>query len=279
MKNILIPTDFSENSWNAIEYALQLYKKTKCNIYLLHVVSSMEYLGDDLSLIPAIDTLEATVMKDAKAQLQTLEKRIGRLPFNTRHNFIPMAVYGLFLETLRSEVSHKGIDIIIMGTKGASGLKKVVLGSNAGDVITKVHCPVLIVPEEAEYQTPKEIAFPTDYNIFYGVTILDTVLEMARLNNSSVRILHVSKKDEILNEGQKKNKELLEAYFEGTPHSFHRLTNNKLESAIQNFVEGRDINMITMVAKHLNFFEQILFKPTVEEISYHTKIPFLVLHE
>lgn len=279
MKNILIPTDFSENSWNAIEYALQLYKKAKCNIYLLHVVSSMEYLGDDLSLIPALDTLEATVMKDAQVQLQTLEKRIGSLPFNTRHNFIPMAVYGLFLDTLRNEVNHKGIDIIVMGTKGASGLKKVVLGSNAGDVITKVHCPVLIVPEDAVYQIPKEIAFPTDYNIFYGVTILDAVLEMAHLNNSSVRILHVSKKDEKLNEGQKKNKELLEAYFEDTPHSFHKLTNKKLESAIQNFVESRDINMITMVAKHLNFFEQILFKPTVEEISYHTKIPFLVLHE
>lgn len=279
MKNIMIPTDFSENSWNAIEYALRLYKKDRCNIYLLHVVSTMEYLGDDLSLVPAISTLEVTMIKDAKVQLQTMEKRIARLPFNTRHNFIPMAVYGLFLETLRNEVKEKGIDVIVMGTKGASGLKKVVLGSNAGDVITKVHCPVLIVPEDAEYHSPKEIAFPTDYNIFYGVTILDTVLEMARINNSSVRILHVSKKDEKLNEGQKRNKELLEAYFEGTPHSFHNLTNNKLDSAIQNFVESRDINMITMVAKHLNFFEQILFKPTVEEISYHTKIPFLVLHE
>src|SRR5690606_36873058 len=131
MKNILIPTDFSENSWNAIEYALQLYKKDRCNIYLLHVVSTMEYLGDDLSLIPAINSLEDTMIKDAKAQLQTLEKRIGRLSFNTKHNFIPMAVYGLFLDTLRSEVNDKEIDMIVMGTKGASGLKKVVLGSNA----------------------------------------------------------------------------------------------------------------------------------------------------
>ncbi|WP_299528057.1 universal stress protein, partial [uncultured Lutibacter sp.] len=37
MKNILLPTDFSENSWNAIKYALELYKKTACNFYLLHV--------------------------------------------------------------------------------------------------------------------------------------------------------------------------------------------------------------------------------------------------
>jgi nucleotide-binding universal stress UspA family protein len=279
MKNILIPTDFSENSWNAIEYALNLYKKTSCNIYLLHVVRVTGYIGDDYGVLPTTETISDVLVKDAKLQLQHLKKRIEKLPLNTKHNFISSTIYGLFINTIRDEVREKKIDIIVMGTKGASGFEEVVLGSNTGDVITKVQCPVLVVPEKAEFHKPREIAIPTDYNIFYSITVLDTILEMAHLYNSSIRILHVSKKNEILNDGQKKNKELLEEYFKGVDHSFHRVTSNKLEEAIDCFVESRAIDMLAMVAKHLNFFQQILFKPSVEQISYHTKTPFLVLHD
>ena len=62
-------------------------------------------------------------------------------------------------------------------------------------------------------------------------------------------------------------------------HSFHRITSKKIETGVQCFVESRDIDMIIMVAKNLSLFQRILFLPTVEEISYHTEIPFLVLHE
>ncbi|WP_245726521.1 hypothetical protein [Pricia antarctica] len=62
-------------------------------------------------------------------------------------------------------------------------------------------------------------------------------------------------------------------------HGFHSLTGTKLETAVQAFTESRDIDMIAMVAKNLNFFQRILFRPEVEKISYHTKVPFLVLHE
>jgi hypothetical protein len=57
------------------------------------------------------------------------------------------------------------------------------------------------------------------------------------------------------------------------------LTNKKVEDAVQHFVESRHVDLIAMVAKNLNYFQQILFHTKVEEISYHTDIPFLVLHE
>ena len=62
-------------------------------------------------------------------------------------------------------------------------------------------------------------------------------------------------------------------------HSFHTITNKKVKSAIQCFVESREIDMMFMVAKNLNFIQQILFDSIVEQISFHTKIPFYVIHE
>ena len=97
--------------------------------------------------------------------------------------------------------------------------------------------------------------------------------------NSSVRILHIAKRDETLTGNQLENKQYLHNYFTEDKHSFHKITNNNIEDGVACFVESRNIDVIIMIAKNLNFFQRILFKPTVEEISYHTKVPFLVLHE
>ena len=82
-----------------------------------------------------------------------------------------------------------------------------------------------------------------------------------------------------MSEEQLKNKDFLQDYLLDVDHNFHSLTGTKLETAVQCFTESRDIAIISMVAKNLNFFQRILFRPAVEEISYHTKVPFLVLHE
>ena len=166
-----------------------------------------------------------------------------------------------------------------MGTKGASGLSEVIVGSNTGDLITQVKCPVLIVPEKAVFSIPKEIAFPTDYNIFYQPNILKSISDFVKMYDSSIRILHITKKDEKLTEFQLENKDFLNDFFLDEKHSFHRVTSKKIENGVQCFVESRNINLIIMIAKNLNLFQRILFKPTVEEISYHIEIPFLVLHE
>lgn len=280
MKNILIPTDFSDNSWNAIEYALKLYKKTRCSFHLLHVSNINTFIGGEIPTIPTSSViLEKDIKVDVKESLQTLVKKIDSISINIKHSFITHAEYGFLIDAIKDKVAKNKIDLIIMGTKGASGIKEVIIGSNTGDVITRVKCPVLVVPEKAVYIKPREIAFPTDYNMFYSSKILDTLLNVARIHESSIRIVHIKKREEKLTEEQETNKGILHDYFKDHDHSFHSITCNRLESALQDFTESRNIDMISMVAKNLNFFQQLLFKPTVEDISYHIKLPFLVLHE
>ncbi len=279
MKNILLPTDFSKNSWNAIQYALAFFKKSSCNFYLLHVTSISNYAGGESPIIPTSNTIEKTLLKHAKLELQKLVQKIKKLQISSNHNFITLSSYDYFIDAVRNHISEKNIDLIVMGTKGATGLKEAIIGSNTGDLITKVKCPVLVVPEKAVYHTLKEIAFPTDYNLFYQAKILDGISDLVKAHDAVIRILHVAKKNKTLTAFQNENKDYLNDFFMDEKHSFHKVTNKKIEAGIQCFVESRDIDMIIMIAKNLNFFQQILFKPTVEEISYHTEVPFLVLHE
>jgi len=279
MKNILIPTDFSDNSWNAIKYGLAHFKDTTCAFYLLHVSIHSYLIQGDPQLISSVAGIEKTLLEQTNAELENLVLKIKKEFPNEKHHFYTLSSYSFFIECVKKYVEEKNIDLIIMGTKGASGIKSVIIGSNTGDLITQVKCPVLIVPENAAFNIPKEIAFPTDYNIYYQPEVLNGITEFGKMYNSSIRILHVARKNEELSTFQIENKELLHIFFMDEKHSFHHITNKNIEEGIQCFCESRDIDLIVMVAKNVNLFQRILFKPTIEDISYHTEIPFLVLHE
>jgi len=279
MKNILIPTDFSENSWNAIKYGLAHFKDTACNFYLLHV-TNYSYIVQGDTPIPSADIeIENSFTEKAKSDLNELLLKVKNIGTSENHNFFTLTSYNYFIISVKKHIKEKSIDLVIMGTKGASGLKEVMIGSNTGDLITQVKCPVLVVPENAVFKKPEEIAYPTDYNIFHQPEILNGISEMVDQYDSTLRILHVARKNDELSEFQLENKELLHNYFMDEKHSFHRVTNKNIEQGIQCFIESRDIDILVMVAKNINLFQRIWFKPTVEDISYHTEIPFLVLHE
>ncbi len=279
MKNILIPTDFSDNAWNAITYGMAFFKKMKCAFFIINVHPTATYSGGEATTFVAPEILEESILKENKEKIKKVLRAIERLPINTKHTFQTEVLYGFFTDHIKKEVKDKNIDLIIMGTKGASGIKAVSMGSNTGNVITKVPCAVLAVPEDARYSRPKEIGFPTDFQLGYDVKVMGNVKELIMLHKSALRFLYLSNKGDDLSLLQTKNREFLKDYFANTECSFHTLTGKKLDEAVQHFVESRDLDMIVMVAKNLNFLERILFRPTVEKISYHTAVPFLVLHE
>lgn len=280
MKNVLLPTDFSDNSWNAITYAINFFKDIESNFYLLHVNSLSHLIADDASLTMTPNYLEDTYTIPAKKKLRLFLKRISKQFPNHKHQkFYTLTDYNFFIDAIRKAVKEKHIDFIVMGTKGVTGLESIILGTNTADVITKVKCNTLAIPENAVFEVPAEVAFPTDFSLSHDLQILQPITDIIKRFKSSLRILHITKDSESLDQEQESNRELLKEYFDNLPYSFHYLTNKKVEDAVQCFVESRDINLICMVAKNLNYFQQILFHTRVKKISYHTNRPFLVLHD
>lgn len=279
MKNILIPTDFSENAWNALLYGISFFKKTHCAFYIVHVNSVNTNTSGETAMFLSPDILEESILVESKEKLNKLMSKIEHLPLNVKHEFKPIALYGFLTDHIKTQVKEKKIDLIIMGTKGSTGLKSVSIGSNTGDVITKVPCTVLAVPEHAVYSGIKEIGFPSDFQLTYDHKILETLKDILLLKKSALRLLYVSLKNEKLSPIQENNKRILMEHYKDIECSFHVVTGKKIDESIQCFIESRNLDMLVMVAKNLNFLERILFRPTVEKISYHTKVPFLVIHE
>ncbi|NDV16735.1 universal stress protein [Muricauda sp. TY007] len=278
MKNVLVPTDFSENSIQALRYAQVLFSSLECNFYLLYVGTLLDTKIDAESFQES----DGEPTENTKKKLLDLVKECRKHSIEANHFFFALHEYGFFTSTIKKHIAEQNIDLIVMGTKGASGIKEKILGSNAGDVITKVQCNTLIVPDQVKLSKPREIAFPTDFNIFYSLRILHPMEEMVELGKSKLRVMNALKEGDSLNKEQEKNKEHLLDFLEDTlpeAYSMHTITNQKVKPAIQCFMESREIDMIVMVAKNLNFIQQILFDSIVEQISFHTKVPFFVIHE
>lgn len=280
MIHILLPTDFSENSWNAIKLAFSCFKDEYCTFHLFHINRLSHLMLHDASLYMATDTLEEVYQKPTKLKINQLLTRIDKeIEVNKKHKVLTSISYDFFIDAIRNEIEKKQIDLIVMGTKGASGIKKYTIGSNASEVIVKVKCTTLVVPEAAESKPIDEIVFPTDFSTHYGIDTLKPLLQLASKTNAVIRVLHFGMSESELTRIQRINKDLLEDIFADHDISIHFLSNQNMEKGLQSFVESSDVDLIVMVAKNLNFFQQILFQTKTEKLSYQSKIPFLVLHE
>ncbi|ETN95464.1 universal stress protein [Zhouia amylolytica] len=279
MKNILLPTDFSENAWNAINYALRMFSKTE-NFYLFN-----SYTPPTAQPTSGVTSSKNTKLlsdmarKSSEEGLTEVMNRIKKEFPELAEKVKSISAYDFFVSGVKSVVKKYEIDFIVMGTKGSSGVREVIIGSNTAGVIGKVKCSVLAIPETAVFKPVKEIAFATEYDVYWEESELAPMIDIAKKWSASIRILHALEARNELKSEQIKIKEYLDGILETIPHAHYTLSKLSLESAVRAFTESREVDMLCMVARHHNFFQRIFGKPRVEEISFHIQIPYLVLHD
>ena len=119
-------------------------------------------------------------------------------------------------------------------TKGASGVKEVLFGSNTMHVLNNAKCPVIAIPSDFDFEKPHELLFPSDYEIDFKDQHLQPLLDIANLYNIRVNIMHVHY-GEALTKRQETNRQKLEAKFKGIAHLFHNIKNKNIQKQLQNF--------------------------------------------
>lgn len=277
MKHILLPTDFSENSWNAITYAIQLYQNEECTFHIYNAYTPIIYHVEYVLVYPAQFGLGDSVRE---ASLQSLKKIIERIQTefknNPNHTFVTVARFDALVPGIRELVSEHNIDLIIMGTQGATGAQEVLFGSNTVHVFKDIKCPVLAIPSGFDFESPQEILLPTDLKVTYQNTHLDLLVDIAEAHRSRVNALHVST-GYTLTESQQDHQRELETMFKGTAYLFHEYDSMDIEVAINEFQVKHKINLLAMINNKHSFFENLFFSNTINQIGFHLNIPFLVI--
>ncbi len=273
ISNILVPTDFSEVANNALRFAVNFSEKANAKIHLLHVTH-----------IPVIDVnfpvdvyqeFTTEIEKTATSNLEKLKKEFLE---KSGVKFEIHSVMGFVNDEIHEFASQHKIDLIIMGTTGASGIQEVLVGSNAASVVAKSHIPVLVIPPGAVQYDLQHIVYASDFNEpeFPAVARLIYIAEQF---HSKISVLHV--------------KSDFDRFFDSAHNFFTRNKHNisydnwkvvKLPEGdvldkINEFVTKANADLLVMAKHNRSFFDKIFHRSLSKHMTYHTKIPLLVLNK
>ncbi|MDP5231070.1 MAG: universal stress protein [Cellulophaga sp.] len=272
MKHILLPTDFSDNAWRAASYSIQLYADENCTFYFMHAaklkVSNASVRSSKLSTV---------MTENNKAALKELIQKAQESYSNSKHTFKTILSADDLQDAIKDTITALKINLVVMGTKGASKAKGMFFGSNTVSSLTKIKdCPVLIVPENANFKTPEQLAFPTDFNRFYGKE-LEPIIAWSNQFKTKIKVVHINEKEN-LNTIQETNLEQLKKVIAGHSHSFDWMRDyDNVSEGIKDFIEVNKIDMLAMINYKHSFLENLMNEPVIKKLGFQTSIPFLIV--
>ena len=278
MKNLLVPTDFSECADKAISFAVETSKILPVQMTLLHsfeVNSSLyfDYLGVNKEY-------NQTIIHEASEKLVALKKGVGE----TNGAVIDIVVSTDSLQdSIKKFTEEKKFDIIVMGTLGASGIIEKLWGSRTAATIGKATIPVITIPNDYVWKKPQKILFATN-QFEKDPAILDYIFELAGLFMANIEVAVFTDEDDektaaFLDHQQKISEYKLflkENYKEDTLTSTH-LYGEKFEETLQQFIKENDIDMLVMVTYPHSFWNRIFNPSKTKRMSYHSHVPLLAI--
>ncbi|KAA3646055.1 MAG: universal stress protein, partial [Bacteroidetes bacterium] len=231
MKHILFPTDFSDNSEHALPFALELARIYEAELNLFNSYK-LPYSKSNL-LVSIVDRMK----KDSEDGLEKLkQKALSREKYkHIKINLISRS--GGFVESIPKVASFTECDLIVMSTKGASGLKEMFIGSNTLEVIHTTDIPVLAIPENAVLKTISKIAYSTDLKKLKHPENLNPMFDLARTLKIPIEFVHIIRQeDEYMPDEVSRKAIELEALAKGIKTSFYFTTNDDIINGISEYI-------------------------------------------
>lgn len=276
MKSILLPTDFSKNSVNAINYAMALFKEVPCDFYLLNVQKASSFISDDMMVMASSATIYQTIIDVSKKSIANLITKLETKYKNEKHAFHSVVDYDNFIDSINQVTLNKQIDLIVMGTKGATGLEKVIFGSNTVHVMQRCVAPVLAIPDGCLFTNLNRVAFTTNYLTLHNIEELRPLKELVTLHDSKLNVLHFDGIEGI-GDQRKENKKFLKTYFSDVTYENIDSFSTDLYKTLEEYVHANDIKLIAMMRKKHAFLERLFNRHPEETLAFNIDIPFLVM--
>ena len=230
MKRILVPIDFSKEAENAARVAAQIARKTGSEIYLVHMLE-LPVTTVDPAEMNTISS-EPQIIYFMKLAHEKFEKFIS-LPFFQGLKVVESVQFQHAFSGIIAESEKNNIDLIVMGSQGASGLQEMFIGSNTEKVVRRSKIPVLVIKKEIDKFEIKNMIFASDFNK-ESKTTFQRVADFAKLFEAKVHLLYIN-----------------------TIHNFN--TTKNIEKRIADFMDDFDFsNYTTMIYNDISIEKGIL---------------------
>ena len=279
MKKIIVPTDFSPNADKALDFAVQIALQAKAEIVIAHACCDLidNTFKDHQTMYKEYNQ---TLIDKANEQLSLIKKSIE----DTEGLFVNIKLYkGTVTDSILQASEEHTADLIIMGTLGEAGLKEKIFGSTTAGIIGKTNVTVMAVPLSSKWVIPEKILLVVN-NFEEQPDIINPVFELAGLFNAALHIAIFTDVDSAEAIDYLKDKRNITAYEEKLKTQYKNISiksvhldGHRFQETIEEYILEQHIDMLAMVTHRRTFMESVFNRSMTKKMSYHTRIPLLVI--
>jgi len=273
MKTILVPTDFSNYSTNALKFAYQAALKIEAEIQLIHVIESMDSQSYNTMGIVDSGNQVNLYMNELMKVISARMHDIINDPQYEGVTIIPHVHYGKPYETIAKIIADHDAYLVIMGTLGSTGLDELFIGSNTEKVVRYAKCPVLSVPENANYNDIKDIVYATDLSKNED-KVMERVKNALHIFGAHLHLLWVNT-PHIIDSGEDMEQRLKEFASEHglDNYSVHVTKAIFAEAGIMNYADKIDASLVALATGGRKGLGYLFSGSLAEHIVNHSPRP------
>ncbi|MFC5623875.1 universal stress protein [Algoriphagus winogradskyi] len=271
---ILCPTDFSECSLNAIEYATRLGEKYKADLILFHVLNREDYQ----KLSPS-DTDGKHQMDFVLEKLQNLQKAVNKEGINKGLRSCTSVVReGNIVKETLNYATEINTSLIVVGTEGVNDFRENIIGSRASRIVEQSQWDILVVPRKVFFKAPRKLVYASDY-LEEDKIAIQKVVEFARFFDSEIDIVHVSGTHKALDKSLHETMvEEIEPFIKYDKVNFVlKSFRDDIALGLENYLQTAKGDMLVTLSEKKSFFDQIFSKSLSKKMAYFINKPLWVI--
>lgn len=275
MKKIIVPIDFSDCSTNALNNAALIANALHMELVICHALMAPSGFASEIP-ISTVDMGLAAIEEEAKKDIQKIIENSEQVQKVPHHYEVQYGALSSYLEKLISELDD--VALVIMGTHGAEGLQKMLLGSNAFHIMRNLNCPVIALPEKSDLKQMKHLAFAIECDDIPSHDIITMVVSLTKAFFGELHLIHIDN-NEVYEKRQLEVARSLEKYLRGITHKFHFKQDENVNEGLMEFTKEENIDLLMMVAKHRPLLERLKHKSHTKKMMLDIPIPLMVFHD
>lgn len=278
MKNILVPTDFSQNAYNSLFYATRFFQEAPCKFYLLHTFEEESSRLTSRVDIGRSEEVFDELFKEAELKLTELMHTIVRDTEGMSHQFETVCSSKKLTKEINYLIKGMDIDYVVMGAKGRTAAHDVFLGSNTNRAIKKIKgSPLLVIPEEIDFKKPGKIGFATSFKYPYSDFEITALRSLAQTFSASIHIMYVQEQEKISVE-QREHLGTLRSQLDSITHDLHWIekTASKTE-AVLDFTNAAGIDLLALSMYKHGFLKRLFRESVAKKLGQQQGIPIVLI--
>lgn len=275
MKTIIVPTDFSPVAANAMNYAADMAQAIQASLTLLHVYQVPVSMTEVPVVMVSVDELR----KGSEEKLEELKNGLEHISSGNLKVYTESRL-GNIVDELEDLCQHLQPFAVIMGTRGAGGLERVLFGSTTLTTIKHLTWPVIVVPPGKSFGTGvHKIGFACDFQKVVESTPVNFIKRIVKEFDAELHVLNVDHEGRHFKPETPEQSLLLHTMLEDMNPKYDFINHEDIEDGINSFAESNNLDLVITIPKKHKLLDAIFKPSSTRQLVIQSHVPVMCVHE